>query len=369
MLILDFEAALDLARNSVPESLQLEFKEKNSPENPNLDNGDKKTIAKAVSALANSGGGTLVFGIRTTKVGDVDVATEVKSICNLEACRTQVEFVCNTNVSPEVAGLNVTGLSNSEGSGVVVCTVPASERRPHMSTAPSVHSYYRRTFQGNVPMTPFEVQEQILAVREAVLNPTAKLGHGASFAGGHNWVTIVYSIDFGLENVGARACTNPFLRVRSSEFSRSNGAIFDERLGAWKSKIAYGTLIHVDDALRLFNLEFTARVLPEKLFLASTAGVDQLIDAVRLYGGRDGLHEKTILDKAEIDHLAFDVTYGAENAASKTRNFIFRREEIASQMLVQFESFIKERVLDTVGVWRGDLVNDLRSRKSVSEFQ
>jgi hypothetical protein len=355
-------AVHELIQNRVPEGLQLEFKEKNSADKPELDNGDKKTIAKAVTALANSGGGTLVFGLRTAKVGDVDVAAELKPICQLESCRTEVEFVCHTNVSPEIAGLQVKGLSTADDLGVIVCIVPASERRPHMCTAQRVHSYYRRTFQGNVPMTPFEVQEQILAVREAVLNPTAKLSQGASFSGGGKWMTISYGIEFGLENVGNRACVNPFLRVRSSELTKSNGAIFDKRLGAWKSKLAYGTLIHVDDALRLYNLEFTARVLSEKLLLGSAAGVDQLIEAVRLYGGQDGLHEKTIADKVEIDQISFDVTYGAENSASRNHRFLFHRDDLAAQMLVQFEPHICERVRPVVEVWRSDLVDTLRSR-------
>ena len=51
-----FDEVLELGRTQVPEALQLEFKEKAAPDRAALDNGDKKVIAKAVSAFANSGG-------------------------------------------------------------------------------------------------------------------------------------------------------------------------------------------------------------------------------------------------------------------------------------------------------------------------
>ena len=52
-----FDEVKQLCRDNVPEGpLQLEFKEKNSPEKPELDSGDKKAIAKAILRLRKLGG-------------------------------------------------------------------------------------------------------------------------------------------------------------------------------------------------------------------------------------------------------------------------------------------------------------------------
>jgi hypothetical protein len=368
MIFVEFDQVAALCRTRAPEGLHLEFKEKQSPERPELDSGDKKAIAKAVCAFANSGGGTLVFGVRTAKVGDVDVADELRSIRNPEICRTQVEYVCRTNISPEVPGVEVRALIGPGDAGVVVCQVPHSERRPHMSTAPGVHTYFRRTFQGDVPMTPFEVQEQVLAVREATIEPTAKVARGASFSSASAWIAIGYSVQFGLENIGSRTCRNPFLRVRSSENGRSNNAAFDQRLDAWKSDLASGSLIHVDDALPLFGLEFIARVPFERLFTASSGTEEHLLDAVRIYRGGDDLHSPTITDKIEIEGLEFGATYGAENAVARTKEFYFTRREIAANILTRHEDHIRDRAIAAVGVWRADLVENIRTALKAGEY-
>lgn len=363
MLFSHFDEIEDLCRNRIPEALQLEFKEKNSPDRPELDNGDKKVIAKAVSAFANSGGGTLVLGVRTTKAGDLDVAAELRAIKEPELCRAQVEYVCKTNVSPEIAGIVVTALVGPEGTGVIVCDVPGSERRPHMSTAPTVHTYYRRTFQGDVPMTPFEVEEQVLAVREAVLNPTVRIGAGGTFSNVSDWISVGYGVEFAVENVGARACLNPFLRVRSSVPPQSNAATFDPRLRMWKNNVPYGTIVHVDDAMSFFSLQFVARVFPEQLRVAADASEDELLGAIHLYRDHE-LHGLTVTDKKEIAELDFEVNYGAENSVARTKSFAFGRDEIAARILISHGNHIWERCRDYVGVWRDDLIRLLKDRYS-----
>lgn len=362
MLFSDFHEIAELCRNQIPEALQLEFKEKAAPEKPELDTADKKVIAKAVSAFANSGGGTLILGVRTEKAGDVDVATELKPVPNPELYRAQVEFVCKTNVSPEIAGLEVTALIGPDGKGVVVCVVPASERRPHMSTAPNTHTYYRRTFQGNVPMTPFEVEEQVLAVREALLDPTIKIGAGSTITSMPHWVSIGYGVAFGVENIGSRACLNPFLRVRSSEPPQTFGATFSARLGMWKNNVPWGTIVHVDDSLPFFSFQFIARVFPGDLVAAKKGGLSELLAAIHLYGANDELHSQTVTDKIEIDSLQFDINYGAENSVSRTRSFVFERSEIAARVLLSNAESIRERTRAEVGVWREDLISQLREQ-------
>jgi hypothetical protein len=363
VLFSNFAEVEALCRNQIPEALQLEFKEKASPERAQLDNGDKKTIAKAVSALANSGGGTLVFGVRTRRVGEVDVAFEVRPIAEPDICRVQVEYVCKTNVSPEIQGLIVDALVGPEGQGVIVCVIPSSDRRPHMSTAPGVHTYYRRTFQGNVPMTPFEVEEQVLAVREAVLQPIIRPAAGATFSNIETWIAVGFGVQFSLENVGTRACINPFIRVRATEPTQSHSAIFDARLNVWKSDTGLRAIVHVDDAIDYFTLSFIARVFPD--LLTKVTNANDLLSSIRLYGGAYELNSPTVTDKKEIEALAFEVTHGAENAVVRTSKFEFNRDEIVANILVKLGDSIRDMVIGYVGVWRSDLIAELRTRFSI----
>jgi hypothetical protein len=76
----DFSAATDLeslCANAVAEGLRLEFKEKEDSSSAAVSRSDKKQIAEAVSSFANSDGGTIVFGIKTKRSGDSDVAAEL----------------------------------------------------------------------------------------------------------------------------------------------------------------------------------------------------------------------------------------------------------------------------------------------------
>ncbi|MEV6624366.1 ATP-binding protein [Amycolatopsis sp. NPDC051106] len=83
---------------------------------------------KDVAAMANSGGGVIVFGVRESQkaaisrvdVGDFD-----------EACERSLRSVAITAISPPVFGLNVYCLG-AEGERAVVVEVPASVDGPHL---------------------------------------------------------------------------------------------------------------------------------------------------------------------------------------------------------------------------------------------
>ena len=112
--------------------------------------------------------------------------------------------------------------------------------------------------------------------------------------------------------------------------------------------------------MKFFSLEFIARVLVDRLQLASSATDDMLLDALRLYGGDDDLHATTIPDKTEIDGLKFELTYGAENAVARSKTLTFSRKDIAARILSRHEEHIREKALATVGVWRADLIQRIR---------
>ncbi|HEX4739406.1 MAG TPA: ATP-binding protein [Allosphingosinicella sp.] len=352
-----------ICKTGVAEGLQLEFKLKEDHATGALSKADKRAIAEAVSSFENSDGGTLVYGVRSKRTSGADVAEALIPIQEISRFAAEFRMVCSLNISPELRGVTVDVLTESDGtSGYVVCNVPRSDRRPHMSTAPGVHSYYRRSFDGSALMTPSEITDQILAVREAVLRPTIRIAEGGSLSNMGYWVSVGFGVHFGVENIGTRTCKNPFLRVRCNQSTSSHGATFDSRLGAWKNSANPGTLVHVDDALSFFELKFLARILTGQSQLGPTATEDDLLSAVRIYPGTDDFHSKTITDKEEADDITFEVTFGAENAPARIQIFEYTRDQVAASILANLENAIRNMVVQNVGVWRADLVSSLRER-------
>src|ERR1700741_2049616 len=88
----------DLCRSGAAEGLGLEFKTKENPTVPELTRSEKRTIAQAVSAFANSDGGTLIYGVRTTKRDGLDVADELVAMAGIESVRAQAHAICKLNI-------------------------------------------------------------------------------------------------------------------------------------------------------------------------------------------------------------------------------------------------------------------------------
>jgi hypothetical protein len=357
-VLTDWGEVLDLCARREPEALQLEFKEKEDPAVFSLSKTDKKNIAKAVSSLGNSDGGLLVFGIRTEREVGLDVAAEVKAISQVDRFAAQFRLACATGIGPEIEGLRVRVLGEPGSEcGVIVCEVPRSPRRPHMSTAPGEQRYYRRTFEGVVPMTPSEVRDLHLAVRDAVLEPVVKLGGGASFHSMNGWIAVKSSVSFALKNVGDRACRSPFLRVSAQPQVSSVGAYRDPASGLWRSNAEYEQLIHVGDTLPVFTLDYIGRIFDDRL--RQVHGVRELLFAVEVYDGAGNVHSATVTDQVPIDRLNFEITFGAENATAQSRRMSFSRNELARGVLAAAQASYGDQLAGRAGVWRADVFQEM----------
>jgi hypothetical protein len=351
------------------EGLRLEFKEKEDPSTPAMSRTDKRNVAQAVSSFANSDGGMLILGVRTGQKEGADVAEELRPISDVHRFLAQVQLVCSLNISPELPSLSARAVLAEDGtSGFVICEVPRSDGRPHMSTATGVHSYYRRSFTGSVPMTPSEVRDQILAVRDAILEPTFELRGGSfpkSQGGESGWVAMRVPIRFGIKNVGRALCMNPFLRVRPSCEVYTPDATFDRALSAYKTALPYGSFIHVDDRQSAFTLALTAIIRQDLLQSQFQEGSTYLTEAVVVLPGHNEYQVMTISDKVSLERVTFDLQMGAENAPLTEHSIKFSRRDIAKHVLNLPE------IADVSRHWwfpfRSDLVTQFSLRKSVAK--
>ncbi|HEY5724284.1 MAG TPA: ATP-binding protein [Allosphingosinicella sp.] len=351
-----------LCDSNVAEGLQLEFKLKENADFPDLGKLDKRAIAEAVSSFANSDGGTLVYGIGTERRGGADVAVKLVPIAEIDRFLSNFKLVCSLNISPELSSVAIWVIysDSTQTAGFLVCRVERSDSRPHMSTAAGVHSYFRRSFDGSALMTPSEIKDQILAVREALLQPTISAAGSVAFTDLDETLILRASFRFGLSNAGTRICKNPFLRTGCNRTTRSHDAIFDRRLSAWKADVPPGVLIHVDDARHFFSLEFSAAIRVSDLRL-ERGSEDELLQAVRIYESTNPPDAQRVLSQDEVDDFVFRVTFGAENATARVEIIKFDRDELARHILVRSEAQMRDIVIGRVGTWRSDLVEKLRN--------
>jgi hypothetical protein len=355
------ESAADLESlcfNQVAEGLLLEFKEKEDASTGVLSKNDQKSIAEVVSAFANSDGGTLIFGIKSQRRGSIDVASELAPIANIEQFADAFAQVCSLNVGPQIPDIDIriVKLAEKKHAGFLVCEVSRSDRRPHMSTAPNVHRYYRRSFEGTVPMTPSEIRDQILAVRDAILEPIVTYPAGGSFSPSRHWISAHISFVFSLKNVGRSVCRNPFLRVHADADLYSHSATYDSALAAWKTMFPDGTLIHVDDQQSCLSLSLNACVLTDRLSAHFHNQSHDLTDAVMIFPGSQNHNVSTITDKTSLDGVELHLRYGAENAPVTERTVPFSRLELARGLLGQ--SSIREMHTQNWGAWVQSLVDE-----------
>lgn len=147
---------LSMKANQIQESLNLEFKSSRA-----LEKSDKKRIdlSKDVSALANSEGGDIIYGVAEagnppSQFGDID-----EGIDSSKVSPEWVEQVLNSNIQRRINGLRIhpIELKKSRPSKYAyVIHIPKSYNAPHQA---SDKRYYKRFNFESVPMEDFEVRD------------------------------------------------------------------------------------------------------------------------------------------------------------------------------------------------------------------
>lgn len=142
-----------LITNSVQESLTMEYKICDALQKTD---GKKKEISKDVSAMANSAGGTIVYGVCEDKhvPTAIDTGFDPSNIP-----KEWIEQVINSNIERRIDGIRIREipLSGPKASKVIYAvSIPESRRAPHMA---SDNRYYKRFNFESVPMEDYEVRD------------------------------------------------------------------------------------------------------------------------------------------------------------------------------------------------------------------
>lgn len=111
-------------------------------------------IAKDASAMANSAGGVIIFGIDEDTSGRPSIPTPFE----LKGQREKIDNIIRTSVS-EVPSYTITAIESQSNTtkGYLVLIIPPSERAPHMVIVKGERRYYGRGETGNYVLSEPEV--------------------------------------------------------------------------------------------------------------------------------------------------------------------------------------------------------------------
>ena len=107
----------ELVNNQEEETNTLEFKDADALSNARLKPREKEELMKDISAMANSNGGTIIFGIQETKDKDLrGKADKLTSITDPKLTKEWLEQIICSNITPKIKDIVITKLTAEDGS-------------------------------------------------------------------------------------------------------------------------------------------------------------------------------------------------------------------------------------------------------------
>jgi hypothetical protein len=148
----------ELARNGVRESRGLEFKQALAVSNDE----QKREFLADVTALANSGGGDLIYGVEE----DDGAAVSVRPLESFDpdAGCLRLEETIRNGVQPRILGIKIHPVELEQaGDFALVIRVPNSLHRPHMVSFRGTSRFFSRNSSGKYQMDVHELRASFLA--------------------------------------------------------------------------------------------------------------------------------------------------------------------------------------------------------------
>lgn len=146
--------------SEIEESLTLEYKSAEALGKTDL---QKKEITKDVSALANSAGGVLIYGVREHGNSEKrHLPEKITPVDRTKFPREWLEQVINS-IRPRIDGILIHSVALSSGENQVVYAIEI----PQSNTAHQAnnHRYYKRFNFQSVPMEDYEIRDVIFRDR------------------------------------------------------------------------------------------------------------------------------------------------------------------------------------------------------------
>lgn len=149
----DIDYLHNLINEEEEENLHLDYKAAHAL---GKTDGKKAEISKDVSAMANSDGGVIIYGISEFKDKDSRYKPEkIDPVRRGQFSKEWLEQVINSNIQPKVKNIIITPVSISESDVVFVVKIPKSDTAHQAKDK----RYYKRYNFESVPMEDYEVKD------------------------------------------------------------------------------------------------------------------------------------------------------------------------------------------------------------------
>jgi hypothetical protein len=210
----------NLISDGVEESIQLEYKSADA-----LQNTDpyKKEIAKDVSAMANSAGGVIIYGIKEFGTGEKKHLPERITPVNRSVISKEwLDQVISNGISPKIDGLRIYPIALEQVDEVVyVVEIPQSSTA-HQNT--KEFRYYKRYNFESVPMLDYEIKDIMNRLKFPVIELDFEIEAYTYEEGKHSFIPQFNTFSFGKEAVEPpkKFITTYTLKI----FPRNKGKIF-----------------------------------------------------------------------------------------------------------------------------------------------
>ncbi len=150
MAIYNLEYLQTLIQNQVEESLHLEYKSAGALDKQN----DKTTeISKDVSAMANSDGGTIVYGIKEDQTKRFPEC--IDAVRASDFSKEWLEQIVNAKIQPKLQGVQIHPISIGTDHVVFVVEIPKSNTAHQAADK----KYYKRFNFQSVAMEDYEIRD------------------------------------------------------------------------------------------------------------------------------------------------------------------------------------------------------------------
>lgn len=154
MKIKNIEDIKFLIENSVEESTELEYKCSFAKKS---NNEWKKELAKDVSAMANSNGGTIVYGLKEKEISrGHSVPEDVSPIPTSEMTKDQLSQLLSSNIQPVIDGIEISYIPYDKESGFYIVSIPQSNTAHQNKLS---HMYHKRRNAVVDVMEDYEIRD------------------------------------------------------------------------------------------------------------------------------------------------------------------------------------------------------------------
>lgn len=196
------------------ETLDLEFKNKVTPDDGALTPKDREILGPLIVAFANSMGGLAVVGVDCREGDDgADQAQSIHPIANVRRFASEVRNNIPNFAMPRLEDVTVNFIEKpgAQGTGVVMISVGRSERRPHRCECKNRKSYFKRSGASTLEMEAFEIEDAYRRISIAKL----EIDTPQVMEGGRSGNTDTRFLSFLVRNIANQTAKFPLVRIES----------------------------------------------------------------------------------------------------------------------------------------------------------